>query len=87
MAEDRNATDPSASGANIHAMRGQLPSGEYQTVEQASTCTNSVLQNGSLYSALHAGQDLPVHNYESMENFGLNWSTVKHIWRDMFPDK
>jgi RHS repeat-associated protein len=87
--EDRNALDKSAGAANIHGMIGLVEaapgSGKYrpQTEEEALFGIINVLQKGGP-SALHDIQDLPGHNLESMENFGPNWSTVRHLSRDIF---
>ena len=85
MAEDRNATDKTAPAANIHAMSGILLSGQYQTQTEAISEAREIIQSGNFCSALHAGQDLPGHNGESMANFGLNWSSAKHILKDLYP--
>jgi len=83
MAEDRNSTNPAAYAANIHAMIGQLPSGEYQTIDQARTVTNSIMQT-VLFPLLCMRTRFVRHNFESMEQFGWNWSSVKHIMKDVF---
>ena len=89
MREDRNTLDRSADAANIHGMRGEMEIGpgefRYQTPDEALAGTMDIIQNGPLSSALHAGQDLPGHNLESMQNFGFNWSTPGHLFRDLFP--
>ena len=84
-AQDRESMAKAASAANIHAMAGQLPSGQYQSQAEALAAAAGIIKSGPLFSALHAGQDLPGHKGESMANFGLNWSTVRHIFRDIFP--
>jgi len=84
MLQDRNSLDKSAHAANIHAMAGQLPSGQYQTPAEASIRTVDIIQNGPLFSAFHAGQDLPCHNLQSMKDLGFNWTTVKHVFWDIF---
>lgn len=84
--EDRNATDRSASAANTHAMAGQLfPGGPYQTQIQAIAEAQNIMQNGELSEALHAGEDLPGHNGESMEQWGWNFPTLLHIQNDLYP--
>ncbi len=85
MREDRNSTDINAPATNIHAMGGKLPSGRYQTLDQTIVETNSIIQQGSVFQAVHAAQDRPGHNLESMENWGWNWSTAKHILKDILP--
>jgi len=84
MREDRNSLDSSASASNTHAMRGIDPiTGRYQSPESARMGTASIINRGGS-AALHAAQDMPVHNFESMEKFGWNWSTAKHVLRDIF---
>ena len=83
--QDHNALDKSAHASNIHAMAGILQNGEPQTCEQAIAAAKSIIISRFLPSAIHAGQDLPGHRGESMENFGWNWSTALHIFRDIFP--
>jgi RHS repeat-associated protein len=83
--EDRNATDRSASAANVHAMAGETASGQYQSREEALAAADLNMATGSLPSAIHTGQDYPGHNGESMENWGWNWSTAGHILNDLFP--
>ena len=80
--------DKSANEANTHAMRGkiEIALGEYryQTRGEALAGTNYIIEKGPLSSALHATQDLPGHNLASMEAWGWNWSTVKHVLKDIF---
>jgi hypothetical protein len=85
VTEDRNATDRSASASNIHAMAGELSSGQYQSPAQALARANEIMRTAALPTALHTAQDYPVHNGESMEDFGWNWSSIKHVWRDIWP--
>jgi RHS repeat-associated protein len=86
--EDRSSLSKDADAANIHGMRGTLEIGpgefRYQTPSEALSGTIDIVRRAApLSSALHALQDLPGHNLESMEDFGLNWSTVKHVFRDI----
>ncbi len=83
MQEDRNFSDTSAAAANTHAMRGEISPGRYQTRDQALAGTANII-NGGGPAALHAAQDVSVHAFESMQGFGLNWSTAKHVLRDIF---
>jgi hypothetical protein len=88
-AEDRNSLDKSADAANVHGMRGRVEiiPGEYryQTRNEAFYGTMDIICRADpLSSALHALQDLPGHDLASMEDFGLNWYTIKHVFRDIF---
>jgi len=85
MREDRNNLDRRAAVANIHATIGMLPSGRYQTREEACAETRRIIETGPLSQAIHPAQDMPGHNFESMENFGWNWSTAVHVLKDIFP--
>jgi uncharacterized protein RhaS with RHS repeats len=85
VAEDRNSTDRRPSSANIHAMAGELSPDRYQSQTEALAGANDIIENGKLSSALHAGQDYPGHYGESMQNFGLNWPTAKHVFKDIWP--
>ncbi|MBU3950422.1 MAG: hypothetical protein KJ826_19660 [Proteobacteria bacterium] len=86
MAEDSNSTDRTAPAANTHAMSGfDSTLNRYQTQGEALANANNIIQSGFMPSALHVGQDLPGHNGESMQNWGWNWSTVKHVANDVFP--
>jgi RHS repeat-associated protein len=85
VAEDRNSIDRSPSAANIHAMAGEISPDRYQSQSEALAGANDIIKNGPLISALHAAQDYPGHYGESMQNFGLNWSTAKHILKDIWP--
>jgi RHS repeat-associated protein len=75
--------DKSADEANTHAMRGELFPGRYQTPEEALAKINEIIEKGDP-PGLHATQDFPVHNLESMEDWDWNWSTVKHVLKDIF---
>jgi hypothetical protein len=82
--------DKSANASNVHTMGGWIKidpnTNEYtwQTRDETLSKVLDIIQKGDLPSALHALQDLPGHNLESMEDFDLNWSTVKHVLRDIF---
>lgn len=75
--------DKSADEANTHAMIGKLPTGTYQTPEEALAEINEIIEKGDP-RGLHATQDFPVHNLETMEDWDWNWSTVKHVLKDIF---
>ena len=66
-------------------MRG-IGSDGYQSLGEAMNNTNNVIMRGSLSAALHAGQDMARHNFESMEALG-GWAAVTHFLRDAFPSE
>ncbi|MDO8723841.1 MAG: RHS repeat-associated core domain-containing protein [Syntrophales bacterium] len=86
MREDRSALSHDPDLTRIHAMGSQLPGGGPQTPAEALAAANAYINNTSnpLSGRIHSAQDLPIHAGESMEDFGWNWSTVKHVFRDIF---
>ncbi|WP_337288533.1 RHS repeat-associated core domain-containing protein [Candidatus Methylomirabilis sp.] len=86
MREDRSALSHDPDFTKIHAMGGRLPNGDYQTPAEAIVAANAYIGDASnpLSGRIHAAQDLPIHAGESMKAFGWNWSTVQHLFRDIF---
>ncbi|MCZ7625928.1 MAG: hypothetical protein M5R38_08950 [Candidatus Methylomirabilis sp.] len=85
MSEDRSALSHDPDSTRVHAMGGDLGT-RYQTPAEAIAAAKAYINDPSnpLSGRIHSAQDLPIHAGESMQAFGWNWSTVQHLFRDIF---
>jgi hypothetical protein len=80
-----------AASANVHAMRGKVEGGSYQTSAEGqrgiSQTISQELRTGDLAGALHTAEDAatPRHQDQPWEGFKLNLTTLGHIAGDLFP--
>jgi hypothetical protein len=79
MMEDRSTNSHNPMLTKIHAMGGDL-GGIYQTPSEAIVKAVEYINSGVTPGTLHSGQDLPIHNGESMETYRFfSMHTVRDI--------